>query len=240
MDNRGHRLRRASTTFLFLCVAAAVAGCAQTRELSENISEGALFSKPTNLFAVPEWAKASHASTASLGPSGPVGPNDLVSASGHCPPAAPPPVAAANAQAPASGRGDAQVGSMAGDLAGAPAQAPAGPPPDRLQPAGGPALGAGAPPVMGGVALGMSECAAVRRLGTPSNVSISSGPERERRVVLTYVGGERPGLYSFESGRLKEVDATPRQVAQDRKQSQAQARRARAKSRREVQRMYVQ
>ncbi len=94
----------------------------------------------------------------------------------------------------------------------------------------------------GGVALGMSECTAVRRLGTPNNVSISRGPKGQRRVVITYVGGERPGLYSFEAGRLKEVDATRQERAQDRNQAKRQARRARAKKqpRREVQRMYVQ
>jgi hypothetical protein len=91
---------------------------------------------------------------------------------------------------------------------------------------------------MGGVALGMSECAVARRLGTPSNVSISAGPKGERRVVLSYMEGERPGLYSFQSGRLIQMDATPQQATKYDRQAKKPSRRAR--TRREVERMYVQ
>ena len=95
-------------------------------------------------------------------------------------------------------------------------------------------------PVPGGVALGMSECAVARSLGTPSNVSISAGPEGQRRAVLTYLTGNRPGLYSFRSGRLIQVDATPQQAKKLDKNARKPSRRTRAKSKREVERMYVQ
>ena len=64
---------------------------------------------------------------------------------------------------------------------------------------------------MGGIALGMTECEAVRRAGTPSNVAISSGAGGQRRVVLTYLSGTWPGIYTFTGGRLKEIDAAPEQ-----------------------------
>jgi hypothetical protein len=135
------------------------------------------------------------------------------------------------AVSPTAARAEAQVGSMAGDLASAPM--PQGPPPappqphkpkklasakpdafmDQLQPAGS----AGTPgtpgaPVLGGIALGMTECQAVRRAGHPSNVTIEAGKKGERQVVLTYLTGPWPGIYTFESGRLKVVDANPGQL----------------------------
>jgi hypothetical protein len=87
------------------------------------------------------------------------------------------------------------------------------PPPDQLQPTGlGPAPVAPQAQVFGGVSLGMSECAVARRLGSPSNVSISRSPKGKRRAVLTYNAGERPGVYSFLSGRLIQIDATSQQT----------------------------
>jgi hypothetical protein len=83
----------------------------------------------------------------------------------------------------------------------------------------------------------MSECAVARRLGTPGNVSISAGPKGDRRVVLTYREGNRPGLYSFESGRLIQVDATPQQAAEFDRKTKKPSRRTPS---RDVQRMYVQ
>jgi hypothetical protein len=64
----------------------------------------------------------------------------------------------------------------------------------------------------GGIALDMTECQAVRRAGTPSNVAIGAGAGGQRRVVLTYLGGTWPGIYTFTGGRLKEVDAAPEQA----------------------------
>jgi len=184
---------------LFCAVAAAVGGCAQTSDLITNVQDNA-FSKPVHFFSVPGWAQSNEAGNDfDLMPKGPVAASDLISASGYCAPAAkpatPPPQAAA--QKPSQG---------------AEATHASAPPPDQLQPAGlGPAPAMQAP-VFGGVSLGMSECVVARALGTPSNVSISRGPKGKRRAVLTYNGGDRPGVYSFLSGRLIQVDATARQT----------------------------
>jgi hypothetical protein len=55
----------------------------------------------------------------------------------------------------------------------------------------------------------MTECDAVRRAGTPANVSIGLGNSNDRKVVLTYLAGPWPGIYTFSSGRLKEINAAP-------------------------------
>jgi hypothetical protein len=62
---------------------------------------------------------------------------------------------------------------------------------------------------MGGIALGMSECDVVRRAGLASNVNISASDRGERKVVLTYLSGTWPGIYTFGAGRLKVVDRAP-------------------------------
>jgi hypothetical protein len=181
-----------------------------------------MFTKP--LLETPDWAKASYnLKSAPLAPTGPVAPEDLVDAAGRCgaraqapvptPEPVPIPAAAAEAAAPTPGR--PSYGSVAGDLASArmAAGTPSAPMPvaakpsdrlERLQPEGG-----GAPAVLGGIALGMTECDAVRRGGQPSNVSISAGDKGARKVVVTYLGGAWPGIYTFDSGRLQEIDAAP-------------------------------
>jgi len=222
IDNRGSGLRRSISIIAWLCIAAtAVAGCSQVSGLADVVQENK-FKAPD--FSLPDLSLGSSDKSEQnfdLGPNGPVAADNLISANGYCPPAAAAPQAAAPpAQTPA------------------PQQAAAAPLPDRLEPAGAaPVMQA---PVLGGVALGMSECTVARRLGTPSNVSISAGPKGQRRVVLTYLEGNRPGLYSFEAGRLKQVDVTPQQAAKYDKQATKSSRRGRARSRREVERMYVQ
>jgi hypothetical protein len=66
-------------------------------------------------------------------------------------------------------------------------------------------------PVLGGVALGMTECQVVQRAGQPGNIQISADPNNDRATVLTYMAGPWPGIYRFTGGRLKEVErvATP-------------------------------
>jgi hypothetical protein len=55
------------------------------------------------------------------------------------------------------------------------------------------------------VALEMTECQVVRTLGQPQSVELS--PQLgQRRVVMTYTIGERPGIYQFVDGRLATVD----------------------------------
>ena len=51
----------------------------------------------------------------------------------------------------------------------------------------------------------------MRRAGQPSNVHIGAGDKGGRKVVLTYLAGPWPGIYTFESGRLQIIDAAPEQ-----------------------------
>lgn len=143
------------------------------------------FSKPVDLFAKPDWAKPADQNTAELGPKGPVSLGDLVNADGSCPPAEVPQAAA-----------PAPVATASADPNGG------------LQTGAGPAR----PPLLGGIALGMSECDAVRRAGQPNNVTIGAGDKGERKVVISYLGGTWPGIYTFNSGRLQAIDRAPEQL----------------------------
>ena len=192
---------------LAVALSAATAGCSGFKDAFDTQSEAGFFSKPMNLFTKPEWAStAVDSKTVSLGPKGPVAPDDLVGADGRCAPpvAEAPPQAPAQPAAAASPPADRPVGTVAGDLASAPmpaATSSSAAVPPGLDPAG--------PPVLGGIALGMTECDAVRRAGLPSNVSIGADDKGERKVVLTYLGGTWPGIYNFSAGRLKEVSMAP-------------------------------
>jgi hypothetical protein len=111
-----------------------------------------------------------------------------------------------------SSLGDARVDRpiTANDLVDAngacPNYAPPAPPPSAS--AGG---GEGTPPQDGaalsggGVALGMSECDVVTRLGQATAVNFGTAPNGSRDVVLTYRAGPRPGTYRFANGRLLEM-----------------------------------
>ena len=173
-------------------MAAAVGGCSSSKTQTESKDSG-WFSNSFDLFAKPDWARPVDARAANLGPRGPIAPEDLVAADGTCAPAAqtaePQP---APAVTPPADRavGSAQGAGFEGGL-------------------GAPAPGGAAAPLLGGVALGMSECDAVRRAGHPGNVAISAGDKGERRVVLTYLTGPWPGIYTFDSGRLKVIDRAP-------------------------------
>ncbi len=57
-----------------------------------------------------------------------------------------------------------------------------------------------------GVAIGMSECDVVGRLGQPTTINFASNPNGNRSVVLTYSSGTRPGDYRFVAGRLTQMD----------------------------------
>jgi hypothetical protein len=202
-----YRVRSKTTFVLAVALAASVAGCANRAQLFEDNNEGGWFSKTADVFKTPDWAKPAKNAKIELGPNGPVSPNDLVNADGSC---APEPAQAAHAEAPATpaASGDRPVGSVAGDLAGKPmpeASASADPGP-HLETGPGP----GGPPAAGGVALGMTECQAVRRAGSPSNIAIS-GDKGDRKVVLTYLSGTWPGIYTFNAGRLEMIDRAPEQ-----------------------------
>ncbi len=58
----------------------------------------------------------------------------------------------------------------------------------------------------GGIAIGMSECDVVARVGPPSAVDLGRTPNGDRTATLTYQSGVRPGVYRFVAGRLKEMD----------------------------------
>lgn len=180
--------RRVTSRIVFACAAAlAVAGCSGATRIFEGASEGGLFAKPANVFATPDWARpTTHKSD--LGPKGPVGPEELVGADGSCAPVA-------------------EVAPVA--AAAAPAESE--PVPDRLETGGSGAMPAAAPPVLGGISLGMSECQAVRRAGQPANVAISADEKGERKAVVTYLSGPWPGIYTFNAGRLKVIDRAPEQ-----------------------------
>ena len=64
----------------------------------------------------------------------------------------------------------------------------------------------GASRLGGGVAIGMSECDVVSRVGPPNAVNLSSNPRGDRTAVLTFHSGPRPGIYRFVGGRLTEMD----------------------------------
>jgi hypothetical protein len=201
---------RAISRLALVCavaLASLVAGCKNSGQVFEGNNEGGWFSKPVEMFAKPEWANLhGDQRVGDLSPRGPIGPENLVGADGRCsapgqgqslqpaPEAAVPPA-------------DPAFGSVASDLAGRPMRAVSAAdanPNERL-----PSLEPGAPQVVGGIALGMSECDAVRRAGVPGNVSISGGNKGERKVVLTYLSGPWPGIYHFADGRLQVIERAP-------------------------------
>jgi len=212
-------LRRRAVSKIALILSAVVlsvaaAGCKNSAQVFESNNEGGWFSKPMDVFAKPTWASAApEDKNIELGPKGAVGPDELVAADGRCgvpaAPAAPvveaaPPATSATTPAPPA---DRPVGSMAGDLARAPM--PAATPVSVTPNAAPPEQPPGAPTVMGGIALGMTECDVVRRAGLAGHVNISAGDKGERKVVLTYLSGTWPGIYTFDAGRLKEVSRAP-------------------------------
>jgi hypothetical protein len=74
-------------------------------------------------------------------------------------------------------------------------------------PAGGP------PPASGGtVALGHTECDVVRGIGAPASVNLSS-THGDRVAVVTYLQGQRAGIYTFTAGRLTSIERAPQAEA---------------------------
>lgn len=85
----------------------------------------------------------------------------------------------------------------------------AAPPPQTAQDntgASGPVSPDTASLLSGGIAIGMSECDVVARLGQPTAVNLGRNPNGDRSAVLTFKSGPRPGVYRFEGGRLTEMD----------------------------------
>jgi hypothetical protein len=74
-------------------------------------------------------------------------------------------------------------------------------------PGGSPAASPDAGSLLGGgIAIGMSECDVVARVGQPSAVTLGRNPNGDRSAVMTFKGGPRPGVYRFVAGRLTEMD----------------------------------
>jgi hypothetical protein len=98
---------------------------------------------------------------------------------------------------------DAAGHCAAATEAPAAAPAPGAQPTAAAQPEGSEGL------LPGGVALGMTECQVVRHAGQASQVDIGAGEGGGRKVVLTYLSGPWPGIYTFAEGRLKIVERAP-------------------------------
>jgi hypothetical protein len=62
---------------------------------------------------------------------------------------------------------------------------------------------------VGGIALGMTECDVVKRAGPPEKVVLGTDERGERKVILTYTGNMRPGVYTFTAGRLVTIERAP-------------------------------
>jgi hypothetical protein len=69
------------------------------------------------------------------------------------------------------------------------------------------------PPVPAAIALEMTECDVVKRAGAGGQVQVGTGARGERTATLTFVSGERPGVYNFVDGRLKSMELGPEPVA---------------------------
>ena len=65
---------------------------------------------------------------------------------------------------------------------------------------------AGVPLIPPTVGLEMSECDVVKRAGVAEKVEIGNNDRRERTVTLTYLRGDRAGVYSFTDGRLRSME----------------------------------
>jgi hypothetical protein len=88
---------------------------------------------------------------------------------------------------------------------------------------------AGVPMIPSTITLDMSECDVVKRAGFPERVEIGANEAGERNVTLTYVNGQRPGIYTFRAGRLASMDRAPETAASSRpaKKNTQPAKRAR-------------
>jgi hypothetical protein len=105
----------------------------------------------------------------------------------------------------------------ADDLVSAEGYCPGMAPPSRPADANAATDGAAAAPVpstTGTVALGHTECDVVRGIGAPASVNLSSNARGDRVAVITYLQGQRAGIYTFTSGRLTSIERGPEPVAQ--------------------------
>ena len=86
-------------------------------------------------------------------------------------------------------------------------------------PGGSNALAEGAaasppPTTTGTVALGHTECDVVRGIGSPGSVNLSNNGRGDRVAVISYMQGQRAGIYTFTGGRLTSIERAPGAVVQ--------------------------
>ena len=72
-----------------------------------------------------------------------------------------------------------------------------------------------------GIALQMTECQVVQVAGYTDRVEIGANERGQRAVTLTYLSGDRPGIYRFVGGRLASMErvAEPMQAKKPQKQT---------------------
>src|SRR5262245_59774259 len=209
MKTRTSVLPRYRLQLIIALACAAVLGLCGCKTF-EDQNDGGWFSRPA--FTKPDWAKPSTGKI-NLSLMGPVSAEDLVSTEGQC--AAPAAAAVQSAEASPSSTeqpqpADRAVGSVAGDLAGAPM--PAATPASAANGPGLRRLGPGsAARASGVIGPGMTECRTGQRAGTRSNVAISTGEQCGRNVVLTYLSGPWPGIYTVWGGSVNVVERAPEQ-----------------------------
>ncbi len=75
--------------------------------------------------------------------------------------------------------------------------------------AGGYATPVAIPTVPTTISLEMSECDVVKRVGAPERIAIGTNDRNERTATLTYINGQRPGIYNFTAGRLASMELAP-------------------------------
>jgi hypothetical protein len=91
--------------------------------------------------------------------------------------------------------------------------------PGMASPGGANALAEGAaasppPTTTGTVALGHTECDVVRGIGSPGSVNLSNNGRGDRVAVISYMQGQRAGIYTFTAGRLTSIERAPGAVVQ--------------------------
>lgn len=95
-----------------------------------------------------------------------------------------------------------------------------------VAPSGAGEAGGAGVPAQGGVALQMTECEIVSRIGQPDNMQLGTNERGERTAVLTYMSGLRPGIYRFVGGRLSSIERAPEPAAPARKAAPKKKRQA--------------
>jgi hypothetical protein len=184
-DKNAHRKR----LLALLLFAPVIAGCSGASDMfsSDLLSKDAeWFSRSGRLFI-----KNVSIETPPLTPNKAVTADDLVSAEGYCAGMAPP--GGSNALAEGATASQPPGGSNA--LAEG---ATASPPPSTT----------------GTVALGHTECDVVRGIGSPGSVNLSNNGRGDRVAVITYLQGQRAGIYTFTGGRLTSIERAPGAVVQ--------------------------